>query len=832
MDYLFLSKMIFRLKACFFLLLALPFFIFSQKQKPPLIVLSDDVLSEQATGQSNQTIGYLGMNQDAFLRSAAFSWGPARFSIKGYDYTQRVLFLNGIFTNDLETGMPTWSTWSGLNDVFRQTELSKGLDPFSVGIGNLGMSTKMTTNPFLQRGGNRISYMASNASYQGRLMATHTNFFKGNWKYVISASKRYGESGFIRGTFYDAYSSFFSLGKEFSNHLIYFTAMAAYTKRGRSSPYTEEVFQMKGNDYNPNWGMQNGKIRNAKYRKTFKPLMMFTHIFELPKFQIQSTLAYQFGNRYDTRLAYQKTIPPDPTYYQKMPSYALRYGYGKAKAYEIEKYFKKQGQMLWSDFYEKNKKNKESLYYLYGDEQTDKNWDFHTLLHYQMSEKWNFSIAFSNTYLIRNYFGKIHDLLGGDFIMNTDAFRNDNTKYYDLQNPKNKLRKGDTFQYDYSLDANRINVFLKQDYHSKHWDFYMAFSIEKITSQRKGFFQNGKYPNHSFGDAPMNQFMGFSLKTGGILKISNRHLFVFNGAFFKKTPLLKQIYINPREHSKTFENKKLPNEYAAELNYHYRGKFLEAMLTGFYTFFENAVQKQFTYYSGLWLYENDFSVQYMNNINKIHYGLEGFLTAKCSEAFKIIFTGAYGNYQYTNAPHFYLYNEKGENNLGKSFIKGYRVANSPEGALGLEFNYRSPEYWWVGLNINHIFNRYIGVAPLLHTASFWKDTDGLPFWDLKTKTYIRSEQVSKLLTQEKLSDIVLMNLVGGKSWKIKKHYLSMFFSINNVLNKIYKTGGFQQNRTANYKALLEDKNRTLPIFGNKYWYGKGTTYYLMLSWSF
>ena len=817
---------------CFWILCTLP--CFSQKQKPSLILLSDDVLSQETTGQSNQTIGYLGMNQDVFLRTAAFSWGLARFSIKGYDYTQRHIFLNGILTNDLDTGMPSWSTWSGLNDVFRQIQLSKGLTPFAVGIGALGIATQMDTNPFLQRLGTRISYMASNASYQARLMATHAGTLKGNWRYVYSASKRYGKSGFVKGNFYDAHSSFFSLGKQFSNHLIYLTAIGAYKKQGRSSPYTQEVFALKGSAYNPNWGLQNGRLRNAKYRKVFKPLFMLTHTFEIPTFQMQTTLSYQFGNRYDTRLGYQKTTSPDPAYYQKMPSYLLRFGNvaGKAKAYDAEKNFKKHGQLRWEDFYQINKINKQSLYYLYADEQQDQKWDLHTSLQFRFAKKWDISVALLGTSLQRTYFGKIHDLLGGNFITNADAYQKGDTRYYDLKNAGDKLKKGDTFQYHYNLGVSKINLFVKQNYYSKHWDFYTALAIEQVAAQREGFFQNGKFPYHSLGVAPTQKFMGFSFKAGGTFRPTNRHLFSLHTAFLRTPPLLSQMYINPREHFKTFENKKLPTQYAVELSYHYRGNLIKGALTGFYTLFENGIQKQFTYVSGLSNYENDFSVQHLKNIKKIHMGLEGFLTTKINDTFEITFTGAWGAYHYANAPDLYLYNEKGRHDLGSAFLKGVRVASTPQGAVGLDFSYRSPQYWWVGFNINGIFDRYLTIAPLLRTASFWKDTDGIPFRDAQTQKYIHKKQVSKLLTQERLSDIFLCNAVGGKSWKINRHYLSLFFSINNLLGTVYKTGGFEQNRNANYQDFLEDKKRTLPIFGNKYWYGKGTTYYLMFSWSF
>ncbi len=77
-----------------------------------------------------------------------------------------------------------------------------------------------------------------------------------------------------------------------------------------------------------------------------------------------------------------------------------------------------------------------------------------------------------------------------------------------------------------------------------------------------------------------------------------------------------------------------------------------------------------------------------------------------------------------------------------------------------------------------------------------------------------------------------MNLVGGKSWKVKNYYFGFFANVSNILNTTYKTGGFEQSRNANYQTLLEDKSRTLPLFGPKYWYGYGTSFYTSIYFRF
>lgn len=111
------------------------------------------------------------------------------------------------------------------------------------------------------------------------------------------------------------------------------------------------------------------------------------------------------------------------------------------------------------------------------------------------------------------------------------------------------------------------------------------------------------------------------------------------------------------------------------------------------------------------------------------------------------------------------------------------------------------------------------IASLTRTHNFATDADGLPILNYDP------EIAKKLLKQEKFKDYFLLNMIGGKTWRIKGKYLGFFASINNILNQKHKTGGYEQSRKANYNTLKEDKERKQPVFGPKYWYGYGTTFY-------
>ena len=85
-----------------------------------------------------------------------------------------------------------------------------------------------------------------------------------------------------------------------------------------------------------------------------------------------------------------------------------------------------------------------------------------------------------------------------------------------------------------------------------------------------------------------------------------------------------------------------------------------------------------------------------------------------------------------------------------------------------------------------------------------------------------------MLKQEKFDPARLVNLQGGKSWRIGKQTFGFFAMINNVFDQRYKTGGFEQTRKSNYFNLNQDMSSGTPAFAPRYFYGYGRTYFVNL----
>ena len=242
------------------------------------ITLSDDELNDDTSGADNIS-GLLSSSQDVFQRAAAFEFSSSFFRVRGLNSDNGNVLMNGIEMNKIYNGRPQWSNWGGLNDVLRNQELTTGLAPSSYNFGGILGTTNINLRASEYRSGGRVTYSSSNRSYTNRVMATYASgLVEGGWSYAFSLGRRWGDEGFQDGTFYDANSFFVSVEKKINDkHSLNFTGFYTPNKRGKSSPNTQEVYDLKDIKYNEYWGYQDGQKRNSRVKRIAEPVLMLNH---------------------------------------------------------------------------------------------------------------------------------------------------------------------------------------------------------------------------------------------------------------------------------------------------------------------------------------------------------------------------------------------------------------------------------------------------------------------------------------------------------------------------------------------------------------------------
>ncbi|MHA7942671.1 carboxypeptidase regulatory-like domain-containing protein [Formosa sp. 3Alg 14/1] len=798
------------------------------------IVLTDDELNEDTSAADNIS-GLLQASQDVFQRTAAFEFSGSFFKIRGLDSSEGKLLINGIEMNSMFNGRMQWSNWGGINDVLRNQEFGFGLAPSTLNFGGVLGTTNISTRASKYREGGRLTYTSSNRSYANRLMASYASgLVKNGWAYALSIGRRWGHEGFQDATFYDANSFFISVEKKLNQkQALNFTGIYTPNRRGKSSPNTQEVFDLRDIKYNEYWGFQDGEKRNSRVKDVAQPIFMLSHYWDINKdTELQTNLSYTFGKQGHSRLDYPGGGNPSPAYYQKLPSYYLaKPEPDYTNAYLSEHEFINNGQIDWNAMYDANITNAnqglEAAYVQYEDRIDDNQFTINSIINMALNDHILLSGSLNYSHLISNNFAEITDLLGASGYLNVDAF---DGWQYDLQNPNAIIGEGGTIKYNYEMHANVISAFAQAQFKYNTIDYFMAVHVNHTNYQREGLFQNEAFKDNSIGKSEALNFLGYGVKGGLTYKYTAKHVLDIHAAYLTKAPNIQSSFSNPRENNNVVKDISEERVLAFDASYIFRSRLITSKLTGFYIDKRGSNEIGFYYADGLTSAGIEFNEtsafvqEVLYGVNTLHYGLELGIEAKLISSFKLKAVASSGQYTYNNNPNLYLTSssfvtQDGAIEFGESNLKNYKVAGGPQSAFSFGFEYSDPDYWWFGATANYLMRTYVDVSPLTRTSNFYLDDDGLPFNDY-------DEDVAKqLLKQERFNDYLVVNLIGGKSWKFGKYYLGLFVSINNLLDNLYKTGGFEQGRNANYRELKEDNENPIRVFGPKYWYGRGATYF-------
>lgn len=810
----------------------------TSEQQLSLVTITENDLGDDNSG-SESTAGLLQSSRDAYQQAAAFNWGQARFRMRGLDNEYGVTMINGISMNKIYDGRPQWSNWGGLNDATRNQEFTLGSAPSDYTFGGILGTQEINTRASLYRKGTRISMAGTNTNYSWRSMVTHNSGLMDNgWAYSISGSRRWAQEGYFEGTDYGANSFFASVEKRINKkHSLNFTAIYAQNTRGKSSPNTDEVNNLKGIKYNSYWGWQDGKKRNSRDKDVEEPILMLSHYWKISdKTTLNTNVAYQTGSIGNSRLDYQTANSPDPTYYKNLPSYFSNLG-DIAGANAAQNYFLNNSQINWNAMYYANQNSSvntgKSVYALYEDRTDDKQITANSILFSDLSDNVKLNAGASFKKLKSHNFQNMLDLLGGQYFSDVDPFYSGDQTQSDLNNPNRQIKVGDEYGYNYNLNAIVADAFTQFKFTYKKVDFYLAQSFSRTQYQREGLYRNGIYANTSFGKGSKQIFENFGFKGGLTYKITGQHLLDFNGVYMTKAPNMRNTFANARINNNI--TPELNSETIASLDASYvvRTPKFKARVTGFASRVQNATEISFFYAEGIGedVDGNDqdsFISELLTGIEKRNFGAEIGLEYQFTSTIKGTVAASYGQYLYGNNPNLKinddaqatLTNTQPVVDFGKAYLKNYRLPGMPQTAASLGLEYRDPNFWWVGANINYLADSYLDVSNITRTDNFSLNSIGISYPGA-TEAAVR-----QALKQEKFANFNLLNLTGGKSWRIDTTTIGFFASINNVLDTTYKTGGFEQSRKATFPDLQADNANGTPSFGSKYFYGYGRTYFL------
>lgn len=825
---------------------------------------------------------------DVFNNIAGYNFSSVRFRVRGYSSESQDVYMAGVRMNDAITGYTPYSLWSGLNEAVRSKESVNGSEISDYGFGGYNGLTNIDPMASKVRTGWRGSVLTNSALYRLRLMMTYSSGELDNgWSYAFSASARLGGNDWIKGVYYRSFGYYGSVEKKFGEeHKLGLTFMAAPGQRGAQNGSTQEVYDLMGdNMYNSNWGYYNGKVRNARVKKTHEPIAILKYDFtpESKKVKASATVLYRFGKNGYTALDWYDAPDPRPDYYRNLPSYFFmdntdynRLNYSKymwAKE-QWEQDIPSITHINWDRLYAVNAMNSTAdgnrSKYVIEERRTDQQ-----DLNFAANAKWSpvncFTLAGGLSYKWNRteYYKILDDLLGGDYYVNIDQFAErdyassvtmyQNDLDYYLKNGKAQtLKQGDKYGYDYYANVRRAEAWVSGKFSKFGLDVALAGRIGYTKYWREGLLRKGLFPGldangqpmtyegkvittydpitgdaiTSLGKSEVKDFLTGAAKLNVSYVIPGGHRVYANAAFIADAPNFNQAFISPRTRNSIVPNLKTNKTLTADLNYAYSNSGYDVRVTGYYTAIKDQ-SKVMSFYDDA---QNSFTNFAMSGIDQRHIGLElGFKVPLPVPNLALQGVVSYGQFVYTSNPKMY-----------QTYDNSAAIV---EDTYGVTIPYWKSHPTADGKTVKH----YVSGTPQLATSlglswnkNYWfvdADVDYFDFAYLDMNPLYRTDmatsgpdktvtptEIEYMAAQEKFKGAVLVNASVGKSWYIKRNYqLGFSLQVKNILNTTnLRTGGYEQTRLVDNTVSKERYYR----FDSKYFYMSGINYMLNIYFRF
>ena len=825
---------------------------------------------------------------DVFNNIAGYNFSSVRFRVRGYSSESQDVYMAGVRMNDAITGYTPYSLWSGLNEAVRSKETVNGSEISDYGFGGYNGLTNIDPMASKVRTGWRGSVLTNSALYRLRLMMTYSSGELDNgWSYAFSASARLGGNDWIKGVYYRSFGYYGSVEKKFGEeHKLGLTFMAAPGQRGAQNGSTQEVYDLMGdNMYNSNWGYYNGKVRNARVKKTHEPIAILKYDFtpESKKVKASATVLYRFGKNGYTALDWYDAPDPRPDYYRNLPSYfymentdynRLNYSKYMWAREQWEQDVPNITHINWDRLYAVNTMNSTAdgnrSKYVIEERRTDQQ-----DLNFAANAKWSpvkyFTLAGGLSYKWNRteYYKIMDDLLGGDYYVNIDQFAERDyassvTMYQNdldwfLKNGKAQtVRKGDKYGYDYYANVRRAEAWASGKFSMSGVDVALAGRIGYTKYWREGLLRKGLFPGldadgqpmtyegkvittydpitgapiTSLGNSEVKDFLTGAAKLNVSYVIRGGHRVYANAAFIADAPNFNQAFISPRTRNSIVPNLKTHKTLTADLNYSYSNSGYDVRVTGYYTAIKDQ-SKVMSFYDDA---QNSFTNFAMSGIDERHIGVElGFKVPLPVPNLALQGVLSYGQFVYTSNPVMYQTYDNSAAIVEETYgvtIPYWKSHPTEDGKTVKHYVSGTPQLA-ASLGLSWNKNYWFVDADVDYFDNAYLDMNPLYRTDMATtgpdKT-VTATEIEYMAAQEKFKGAVLVNASVGKSWYIKRNYqLGFSLQVKNILNKTnLRTGGYEQTRLVDNTVSKERYYR----FDSKYFYMSGINYMLNIYFRF
>lgn len=834
------------------------------------------------TNDSQSTPVSLSASKDVFNNIAGYKFSPLRFRTRGYDQNTEIIYLNGVEMTDANSGNGTWSLWSGLNEATRNQEATYATSVGTSGVGGINGTTNILARASQMRQGFRTGFVTSSGSYRHRVMATYASGMQDNgWAYAASVSARLGGNDFVEGVTYNAWAYFLSAEKRLNDkHQFSFSFFGVPTQRGAQMAATQEAYTLAGSYwYNPNVGMQDGKLRNARVRSYHEPVAM-ANWFYTPneKTKITAAALFRFGQNGYSALDWNSAADPRADYYRNLPSYWYAKGDMGHQKLLSDAWANNREKMMYIDFdklyninYNSNAANGDNPTLNYEGTGIEESVVDQNRSRYIISERHtdqrDLRLKFQIDHTINNYqsvvggvdfrrnrteyYTSVKDLLGGDYWVNIDNFaERDIHTSEDRQQSLNDLnrsdnyivREGDKYGYDYYAHSMMGKLWGAYNLRAGNFKLAAAAEVSYTNFYREGLYRKGLFADNSFGESEHQNFFGYNLKGNFTWEPNGANSIQISAVAQQNAPYFQDAFVSPRTRNTVAPGLTTEKVLSFDAAYNFKAPWIQLRASVYYTDIKDQ-SKLISFYDDVW---SAFSNMSLSDIDSRYYGLEMGVKVPITADLSASAAASIGDYTYTSNPYFTQTRDNTAATLVENervYWKGMKVESTPQVAVSAGLNYRTSNNIYLSVDAEYFDKMYLSMNPLYRTLGAMGGRidptvidsyfDGTIDDIIDFAAYEGEEaNIRALAGQERFKPAIILNASIGKTWYVNNNQIGFSLEIKNLTNNVCKTGGFEQMRLFSDDEYETTTGTRYSRFDSKYFYLYGTNYYLNIYFRF
>lgn len=775
---------------------------------------------------------------DPFIAVISKLSGFSNYSIRGYEAHDYEVTYDGIILNSYDNAtynFPNWIALLGLNNTTGEGFNHNINKSFYGGI----FGAYELTSSQISSKKTSFSWISANHLYRNSFNAVHsTGEMHNGWSITLSGSGSWANEGYLESTAHSEWSYLFAAKKTINQyHALSFTVMGAPITNKQTDYAPMDAFNLrKNNYYSPNFGYQEGKLRNANLFTSHIPIGIMNHRWEVSnRLELNSSFAYSKGSSSFSELEWNNAYNPNPTYYLNMPYYWEYIRHETAVDYFTNEWLNNPDfyQINWYQLYFLNSNNQYQIenangimgnsitgnkakYYLALNNRDITDLHLASTLPYQINNRLKLTTGVYYQNSQQHYYKTMDDLLGADFhldILNAIYYLPEfNSFQSDLNQPNRVVYEGESFAYDYIANINSYNGHVLIEYKLPRIEFIAFGSVGARSIKREGQMEHEAFKGNSQGPSETFLFGNYNFRGETKLWILKNHSIQINSFILSSPPDFYDLFVLPQA-SNLIANYNNKTANGVSIGYKANTQYISATINAYKTNINNQ-SKNIPYFDEVVNLRGIVSIE---GLNQVHEGVELGVDFKLSRYIVINLAAAHGNYYYSSRPKtsiFLNYLEEPFINNEISYVKGFRVPNIPQTLLGLGIAFQSSNNWFFEVRGNYYENIY--------SAFSYESRTDLSLSNLS----LPESELNELWQQSKLPGGGTIDFSFGKAWGIfnKQHNIILNVLVANALdNQNIVIGGFESN---GYLA----KNRLMSQ--NKYMYMYGRNIFVNLSYRF